>query len=95
MRRRCPPDRPQRGDTGTASDQDQPLVMTVVGLGIPDEVPADRASDLELVAQAQDFEKLLKQAKDLDIEVYGEGMIPHIWSIGYKKLGDFRDVVNG
>lgn len=52
-------------------------------------------SDLELVAQAQDFEKLMKTGKDLDLEVFGEGMIPHIWSKTYRSLSDFGDVVNG
>ncbi len=52
-------------------------------------------SDLELMAQAQDFEKLMKTGKDLDLEVFGEGMIPHIWSKTYRSLSDFGDVVNG
>lgn len=35
-------------------------------------------TDMELVAQAQDFEKLLLQGF-VDLEVKGEGMISHIW----------------
>lgn len=52
-------------------------------------------TDSELMAQAQDFEKLMKEDKDIDITVYGPGMIHHIWSIMRKVLPDYMDVVNG
>lgn len=52
-------------------------------------------SDLELVAQAQDFEKLMKQGQDLDMEVYGDGMIPHIWRTARKIKDEFSNVLNG
>ena len=52
-------------------------------------------SDAELIAQAQDFDKLLKQPVDMDLEVYGDGMIPWVWQVGRKILPEFRDLANG
>lgn len=53
-------------------------------------------SDAELVAQAQDFDKLMKQQEMFrEFEVYGDGMIPHIWSVSRKVRAEFADVVNG
>ena len=46
----------------------------------------------ELIAQAQDFEKLAQMARDanlIDIDVHGDGMIPHIWAKIKPKRGDF------
>jgi hypothetical protein len=48
-------------------------------------------TDAEKVAQAQDFTKLMKE-KTLNMEVYGPGMIPHIWNAKRSVLPDFRDV---
>jgi predicted O-methyltransferase YrrM len=36
-------------------------------------------SDGQLLAQAQDFDRLLKDGHFYDIDVVGDGMIPHIW----------------
>jgi hypothetical protein len=52
-------------------------------------------TDSELMAQAQDFEKLMKEDKDIDIQVYGDGMIPHIWTLMRRIRPSFEDVVNG
>ena len=50
-------------------------------------------TDAELMAQAQDFDKMLKQpeALGLDVEVYGDGMIPHIWNTR-KLMPSFEDI---
>lgn len=45
-------------------------------------------SDSELVAQAQDFEKLA--GTDINLTVHGEGMIPHIYHKSFKKRSDFK-----
>ena len=51
-------------------------------------------SDAELIAQAQDFDKLVSQHEPLgiDMEVYGEGIIPHIWNLRRKIRPSFGDV---
>lgn len=50
-------------------------------------------TDAELMAQAQDFDKMLKQpeALGLDLEVFGDGMIPHIWNTR-TLLPEFKDI---
>jgi predicted O-methyltransferase YrrM len=50
-------------------------------------------SDAELVAQAQDFDKLMAQEKELELNVIGDGMIPHIWNLKRKILPDFSEVI--
>ena len=52
-------------------------------------------TDAELMAQAQDFDKLMQQDKDIEINVHGGGMIAHIWTIRRKVLPEFGEVVNG
>ena len=52
-------------------------------------------SDAELIAQAQDFDKLMQQGKELDLTVLGEGMIPHIWQLKRKVLPEFSEVLGG
>ena len=52
-------------------------------------------TDSELLAQAQDFDKLMDQSGDLQLDVVGEGMIPHLWSVKRRVLPDFRDVLSG
>jgi len=52
-------------------------------------------TDAELLAQAQDFTKLMDQPGDLQLDVIGEGMIPHVWSLKRRILPDFRDVLSG
>lgn len=51
-------------------------------------------SDSELMAQAQDFDKLMQQDTNIEIDAHGDGMIPHIWSIRRKVFSEFSDVVN-
>ena len=52
-------------------------------------------TDAELTAQAQDFDKLMDQAQDLDIEVVGDGMVSHLWQVKRKVLPEYMDVLNG
>lgn len=49
-------------------------------------------TDLELLAQAQDFQKMLEVAPDLRLEVFGDGLIPHIWKNHPKKHPEFKDI---
>lgn len=50
-------------------------------------------SDSELIAQAQDFDKLIQQ-KDIDLrlEVNGDGIIPYIWEMKKPKMSVFSEV---
>lgn len=52
-------------------------------------------TDAELTAQAQDFDTLMKQARDIDIEVVGDGMVSHLWQVKRKILPNYVDVLNG
>lgn len=52
-------------------------------------------SDAELTAQAQDFDKLMSQKHPIDLEVIGDGMIPHIWQMKRRVLPDYREALNG
>lgn len=52
-------------------------------------------SDLELLAQAQDFEKLMKTGKDIHIEIRGDGLIPHLFRSKHKKRKTFTELFNG
>lgn len=47
-------------------------------------------TDAEKVAQAQDFTKIMGE-KAITIEVFGDGMVPHIWR-NRKKKPDFKEV---
>lgn len=51
-------------------------------------------TDAELVAQAQDFERLLKEGghKGIDLNVHGDGMIQHIWTLMSNQYQKFEDV---
>jgi hypothetical protein len=51
-------------------------------------------TDPELIAQAQDFDKLLQQGRDLDIEVIGDGVVSHIWNVKRRILPSMEDVLN-
>lgn len=51
-------------------------------------------TDHELVAQFQDFTKLVEMPFDLDIEVVGEGMIKEAWKL-IKPKPSFRDILHG
>lgn len=47
-------------------------------------------TDPELLAQAQDFDKLIKQSPHLDINLHGDGMIQHIW-LSRPQFPDFKE----
>lgn len=47
-------------------------------------------TDAELLAQAQDFNKLMETANNVQIDIRGDGMIPYIWSLR-KRLPEFTD----
>jgi hypothetical protein len=48
-------------------------------------------TDAEKVAQGQDFAKIM-QEKSIKLEVFGNGMVPHIWNSTRKILPNFKDV---
>jgi hypothetical protein len=50
-------------------------------------------SDAEKVAQAQDFQNIMSSMEDMNIEVYGPGVIPHIWNQKRKILPRFTDII--
>lgn len=52
-------------------------------------------SDTELIAQAQDFDKLMDSGPELNLEVMGDGMIPHIWQVKRRVLPEFSEVIDG
>ena len=48
-------------------------------------------SDAEKVAQAQDFAQMMKE-KSIQMEVYGPGLVPHLWNSTRKILPKFQDI---
>ncbi|MGI9504389.1 MAG: hypothetical protein ACR2RE_15175, partial [Geminicoccaceae bacterium] len=52
-------------------------------------------TDAELLAQAQDFETLIRVEKHLDLECNGDGMIPHIWQTQRVILPSMEDMLSG
>ena len=52
-------------------------------------------TDAEKVAQAQDFQGIIEQMTELDFEVYGPGMIPHIFNQKRALLPNFKDGLIG
>lgn len=52
-------------------------------------------TDAELLAQAQDFERMLGGQQEINIVVHGDGMIPHIWDCVRSHKGDMLEVFNG
>lgn len=48
-------------------------------------------TDAEKVAQAQDFSQMMKE-KSIQMEVFGPGLVPHIWNTKRKILPRFEDV---
>lgn len=52
-------------------------------------------TDAELLAQCQDFDKLLDLGRDVfaEIEVYGNGMIPHIFAMKRRILPELEEVI--
>ncbi len=51
-------------------------------------------TDTENIAQAQDFEKSMKQLTGAEFICRGDGMIPHIWKNLYQKKASFDEVFN-
>jgi hypothetical protein len=49
-------------------------------------------SDGELIAQCQDFEQIVRQGFLVDLEVHGDGMIPHIYRGLKGKRADFAEI---
>ena len=49
-------------------------------------------TDAELLAQAQDFEKLLKVPQEIEMNVMGDGIIKHIWEATRRVKPKFADV---
>lgn len=52
-------------------------------------------TDPELLAQAQDFDKLMQQKPEIDIECVGDGIIPHMWQLKRRLLPSMAEVLNG
>lgn len=51
--------------------------------------------DAEKVAQAQDFQTVMDAFEDMEIEVYGPGVAPHMFNQDRKILPKFTDVLDG
>ena len=51
-------------------------------------------TDAEKVAQAQDFAQMMKE-RTIQMEVYGPGLVPHIWNSKREILPKFEDVFGG
>ena len=53
----------------------------------------------ELLAQAQDFEKLIERFDvDMDLKVYGKGIVPELWKTKAHKrpsLSPYKELING
>lgn len=52
-------------------------------------------TDPELLAQAQDFEKMMEQKVEVDIECFGDGIVPHLWQVKRKILPTMKEVLDG
>ena len=52
-------------------------------------------TDAEKVAQCQDFNKIQELSKEVSVEVFGPGMVPHVWNHTRKILPEFKDVFGG
>lgn len=50
-------------------------------------------SDAELIAQAQDFEKMLDSGVEINLEVHGDGLLPHIWEQKRRVLPKLKEVL--
>ena len=48
-------------------------------------------TDAEKIAQAQDFTQMMKE-RNIQLEVFGPGLVPHIWNTKRKILPRFEDV---
>lgn len=54
-------------------------------------------TDAELLAQSQDFDQMLDMGKEifLEMEVFGPGMIPHVFACRRRILPDMEEVLGG
>lgn len=59
----------------------KPMMVSVLG--------REFLTSAEMIAQCQDFETLLTAG--IDIEVFGDGIIPHIWQQKWEPRGSFCD----
>ena len=48
-------------------------------------------TDLQLLAQSQDFDKLMKNNETMNLTVYGDGMLAHIWASIHQGKESFDD----
>ncbi|MCH7511783.1 MAG: hypothetical protein IIB19_05405, partial [Chloroflexi bacterium] len=48
-------------------------------------------TDLQLLAQSQDFDKLMKNNETMNLKVYGDGMLAHIWASIHQGKESFDD----
>lgn len=51
-------------------------------------------TDPELIAQAQDFEKIIAMGTEMKLHLYGDGLIQHIFNTKRRILPQFLDVMN-
>ena len=50
-------------------------------------------TDAEKIAQCQDFVKMLEQNKEISLEVFGDGMVAHIFHQKRELLPKFKDLL--
>ena len=79
----CYPSKPKKGRKTNAK------IMKVEVLG------REFWTDAEFIAESKDFETLLNLGKDMEFEVHGDGMIPHIFNAQRKVLPNYKDVIHG
>lgn len=74
----CWPVEPENPDT---KESKRPITVRVLG--------RDFITNAEMVAQCQDFEGLMQAG--IDLEVFGDGIIPHMWRQKWEPRGSFDD----
>jgi len=86
----CYTKKPFKGDKLPMKDDGTPQFLEVTAMG------RKFWTDPEKIAQAQDFEKMLKQNETrIELEAFGPGIIPHMWATAYKPLPTFEDLIGG
>jgi hypothetical protein len=84
----CYSKKPFRGKKSPVKDDGVPKFIEITTAG------KRFWTDPEKVAQAQDFEKMIKENKTrIELEAYGPGVIPHMWAAAYEPLPDFEDLI--
>lgn len=84
----CYKEKPFKGKKVPFKDDGTPEFLQVTAMG------KKFWTDPEKIAQAQDFEKMLKQNETrIELEAFGPGIIPHMWATAYKPLPDFEDLI--